>query len=115
MLHRVIAEEGALAAPPAAPAAAEGAAAAAPALPADTPPAIETLNWAPGPMETDMVTPLVQGVEVPGVHKSTTDFFAKAKAEGSLVDIEASAAKCARIVLGGAFKSGDHLDFFETE
>jgi len=68
------------------------------------------LNYAPGPMDTEMQRDIREN---PNVHKPTQDYFRSLKESNSLVDIDASATKLARLVLEGSFATGDHVDFFD--
>lgn len=73
-----------------------------------------TLNYAPGPVDTAM-----QGEirESEGCDKETKDYFIKAKKTGGLVKPTDTAMRVVGLLLGGkgAFKSGDHVDFFDKQ
>lgn len=75
-------------------------------------PAIKTLNYAPGPMDTDMSTAIA---ECSGVDGPTREWYVKAKADGSNVDPFVSAAKCTRLIQANKFVSGSHIDFYDAE
>lgn len=95
MLHKGVAEEAALAT-------------AAGTLPV----AVKTLNYAPGPMDTDMQGELASSATLLAESRA---YFASLKAEGKLVVPDDSAAKCARLLASDAFVSGSHVDFYDAE
>ena len=101
---------------------------------------LSTLNYAPGPMDTDMQGQLRSSDTVDGsikeymtglkervcdAHLSFPANCAKHGArthsraytcvcqQGELVDPSDSAAKCVRVVMDGLFKSGTHVDFYD--
>lgn len=78
----------------------------------DGAPAVRTLSYAPGPMDTNMQAELRASA---GLHPPTLALFQRLKAEGGLVDVRESAAKCARVLREGRFVSGSHLDFYDPE
>lgn len=62
---------------------------------------LRILNYAPGPMDTDMSAEVRESG-----FGDTFDY----------VDVEASAAKCVRLALGDkSFEVGAHIDFFDKE
>lgn len=61
---------------------------------------LKVLNYAPGPMDTDM------GAQIR--ESGFTSTF-------EWVDVGASASKCIRLALGNDFESGSHIDFFDKE
>lgn len=73
---------------------------------------VVTLNWAPGPMDTDMQAAL-RGCE--SLDAGTRDFFRNMHATGGYVDAAASADRCARVLLAGRHASGAHVDFYDPE
>ena len=75
-------------------------------------PVIKTLNYAPGPMQTDMGVSLR---EDPKLHAPTKQIFNTLAAEGSYVNVDDSAQKCWRILLSDSYQSGAHIDFFDAE
>ncbi len=72
---------------------------------------LRVLNYAPGPLDTDMQREIREGATV---HKATQDYFRELHATGKLVDADASAARMARVVLMEAYVSGAHVDFFDA-
>lgn len=72
----------------------------------------KTLNYAPGPLDTDMQRELR---ESEALHPPTREWSLEAFKDGKLVTPEASAAKCVRILGEDRFESGAHLDFYDEE
>jgi sepiapterin reductase len=94
MLHKGVAEEASLA------------------TAAGTMPAVKSLNYAPGPMDTDMQGELASSATLLAESRA---YFASLKAEGKLVMPDDSAAKCARLLAADTFVSGSHVDFYDSE
>ena len=67
---------------------------------------IKILNYAPGPLETDMTTE-VRACE-------SLDRSLKTSFQQRLVDPGESAAVMVRLVLENAFVSGSHVDFYDV-
>ena len=65
---------------------------------------LKVLNYAPGPLETDMARELRSQAEYEDDVKS-----------GRLIDPKISAEKCVKLVVTGRFESGAHVDFFDSE
>lgn len=61
---------------------------------------LKVLNYAPGPMDTDMSAQVRES----GFNSSF-----------EYVNVDASASKCVRLALGGGFETGSHIDFFDSE
>jgi sepiapterin reductase len=74
-------------------------------------PELKTLNYAPGPMDTDMQREL-RSSEL--VHPSMRASYAAMKEQGTLVDAEASAAKCVGLVFRNRYESGAHIDWYDA-
>jgi sepiapterin reductase len=72
---------------------------------------LRTLNYAPGPMDTALQA---EFRAAPGLHGPTRDFFSGMAAQGTWVDPDESAAVCAALVVGGAFATGSHVDFYDA-
>lgn len=70
----------------------------------------KTLNYAPGPLDTDMQTELR---ESDTIHQPTKEWSVDAFKEGKLVTPEASAAKCIKILQENRFESGAHIDYYD--
>lgn len=71
---------------------------------------VKTLNYAPGPLDTDMQTELR---ESESIHPPTREWSMEAFKEGKLVRPEDSAAKCIHILTKDAFTSGAHIDYYD--
>ncbi|KAJ1653191.1 hypothetical protein IWQ61_006642 [Dispira simplex] len=69
----------------------------------------KTLNYAPGPLDTDMQKCIRETMGDPQQKKLYTDMYQ----EGNLVPIKYSARKLAQLVLSDQFKSGSHVDYFD--
>lgn len=72
---------------------------------------ILVLNYAPGPLDTDMQKEIR---ECPTVHKETQEYFVGLKSRNELVSTEDSAMKLVKIVEKEKFTSGAHVDFFDV-
>eukprot|EP00035_Acanthoeca_spectabilis_P031222 m.13092 g.13092 ORF g.13092 m.13092 type:complete len:293 (-) comp4617_c0_seq2:107-985(-) len=70
---------------------------------------VKTLNYAPGPLDTDMQT------EIRDTHMDAEqrEFYSKMKTEGTLLTPEQSAAKLVTVLQSGAFDSGAHVDYYD--
>lgn len=74
-------------------------------------PLISVLNYAPGPLDTDMQTWIRNDMPV---DSSIRDYFVEAHAKGQLIRPATSAAAMWKLLwTSGSFKSGDHVDFFD--
>lgn len=72
--------------------------------------AVVTLNYAPGPLDTDMQRELRESETLErGMHAA----FVGMAAAGTLISPNASADKCVALVLSGAYASGAHLDYYD--
>ncbi len=71
---------------------------------------VKTLNYAPGPLETDMQKELR---ESESLHGPTREWSLEAFKEGTLVQPGDSAAKCVRILKEDRFASGAHIDYYD--
>ena len=71
----------------------------------------KTLNYAPGPCDTEMTDILSDSsVLDENLHK----FFVTSKRESTLVRVEDTAKKLIRIMKSDEFESGAHIDYFDT-
>jgi sepiapterin reductase len=66
---------------------------------------IKVLNYAPGPLETDMVTELRSA--------DNLDADLKVNFQQQLVDPDDSAAKLVELLTGRDFESGQHIDYYD--
>jgi sepiapterin reductase len=72
---------------------------------------VRVLNYAPGPLDTDMQQEL-RNIEV-GIDPEIKANFLAMKSEGTLIHPDISADKCARLVIEELFVSGAHVDYFD--
>lgn len=72
----------------------------------------KTLNYAPGPLDTDMQTELRESATL---HPPTREWSLEAFKAGKLVRSGVSAAKCVRILAADRFASGAHVDFYDED
>ncbi len=63
---------------------------------------LKVLNYAPGPMDTDMSRDI----------RSPEEYEEEVRT-GKLIDPALSAAKCVRLAVGGKFDTGAHIDYFD--
>jgi sepiapterin reductase len=66
---------------------------------------MKMLNYAPGPLETDMVTEIRSA---PALDANSEIFFQK-----QVLDPEDSAKKLMRLLLIDDFESGAHIDYYD--
>jgi len=71
---------------------------------------VKTLNYAPGPLDTDMQTELR---ESESIHPPTREWSTEAFKKGKLVRPEDSAAKCIDILTKDTWESGAHIDYYD--
>lgn len=72
---------------------------------------IKALNYAPGPVNTDMQAEIRSTAAVP----EQREFYANLHESGKLVTPEATTAKLVAILEKNEYKSGAHLDFYDRE
>jgi len=70
---------------------------------------IKSLNYAPGPMDTDMQVELREQCS----REETRKLFASLQIENKLVDPDHSARKLMNLLRENNFKSGSHIDFYD--
>lgn len=68
---------------------------------------LKVLNYAPGPLETDMVTEIRTA---PQLDEGLRPAFDK-----KLIEPEESAAKLVKLILSDQFESGQHVDFYDLD
>jgi sepiapterin reductase len=69
---------------------------------------IRVLNWAPGPMETNMTA------EIRSITASPLkSIFDEMASTGKMVPLQDSADKLVKLLLWEAYESGSHVDFFD--
>jgi sepiapterin reductase len=71
---------------------------------------IRVLNYAPGPMDTQMITDVLSS---DGTIAEVKTLFSEYRAEKKLLVPAVSAAKLVRILLEEKYASGDHCDYFD--
>lgn len=71
---------------------------------------IKILNYAPGPLDTDMQKEIREGAAVDPVIQG---FFKSMKDENKLVDSSESADKLVKLIIADSFVSGAHVDFYD--
>eukprot|EP00743_Colponemidia_sp_Colp-15_P010349 GILK01011391.1.p1 GENE.GILK01011391.1~~GILK01011391.1.p1 ORF type:complete len:270 (-),score=22.22 GILK01011391.1:319-1104(-) len=71
---------------------------------------LKTLNYAPGPMDTDMATEIRQSSSV---DKDLRTLYQRMHSEGTLVSPEDSASKLVGLLKEDAFISGSHIDYYD--
>lgn len=72
----------------------------------------KTLNFAPGPLETDMQTELRESATL---HPPTREWSLEAFKAGTLIKPGDSAAKCIQTLAADRFESGAHVDYYDKE
>ena len=77
-------------------------------------PVVKTLNYAPGPMDTDMQQEIRESRDVPA---DVRDQFVQMHADNMLVDPAESARRCVHLIApdGPGFDSGSHVDYYDLE
>ncbi|XP_071322251.1 sepiapterin reductase-like [Trachinotus anak] len=76
---------------------------------AEEEPDLRVLNYAPGPMDTDMYTVARSRTADPTIRKSFSDMFAQRQ----LLTCEESCAKLMKLLLDDSYTSGDHVDIYD--
>ena len=69
------------------------------------------LNYAPGPLETDMSMDIQQN----SGNKSSREFFKELREQNKIIDPDESAGKLMKILIEDNYKSGAHIDFYDIE
>jgi sepiapterin reductase len=70
---------------------------------------VKTLNYAPGPLDTDMQT-IIRATDD---HVPQRDAFRKMHDEGTLIKPDVSAGKLIALLVSRTFQSGSHVDFYD--
>jgi sepiapterin reductase len=71
---------------------------------------LSVLNYAPGPLDTDMSREIR---ESPTLGQDSKDYFQSLKDDNKLVQVKDSAAKLVKLVIMNKFVSGSHIDYFD--
>eukprot|EP01113_Clastostelium_recurvatum_P030330 TRINITY_DN3675_c0_g3_i2.p1 TRINITY_DN3675_c0_g3~~TRINITY_DN3675_c0_g3_i2.p1 ORF type:complete len:260 (-),score=64.50 TRINITY_DN3675_c0_g3_i2:49-828(-) len=72
---------------------------------------VRTLNYAPGPLDTDMQREIREGC----AHEATREHFSSLHQEGKLVSPAQSASKLVALLADDTFESGQHVDYFDLK
>ncbi|XP_068617653.1 sepiapterin reductase-like [Battus philenor] len=72
---------------------------------------IRVLNYSPGPVETAMI----DYVLAEAVNDNLKNVFTSFKNQGVLLKPETTAKKCLKVLQGGKFAPGEHVDYFDDE
>lgn len=67
------------------------------------------LNYAPGPVETDMTIDAQQN----SVADETSDMFKKLRDQGTILTTDQTTKRFLEVIAKGNYKSGDHVDFYD--
>lgn len=73
---------------------------------------VKVLNYAPGPIDTQLVRDVMAD---PNLHSSIKDGYQKLFDDKTILQPNTSAEKLVKILNNDAFKSGDHVDFYDVE
>lgn len=73
-------------------------------------PNLRFLNYAPGPLDTDMQKTIREDTRI---DSSIQSMCLSMRDRGQLVSPDVSALKCIRLVIEEAYRSGDHIDFYD--
>lgn len=71
---------------------------------------VRVLSYAPGPVDTDIVSDVVDD---PDLDQEVKDFFIAGKKESTLLKPHMSAGKLVKVLDDDAFTSGDHVDYYD--
>lgn len=73
-------------------------------------PQLRVLNYAPGPLNTDMVADILAD---PNAHPDIQVMFRDLVQKGNLLQPKTSADKLAQILISDSFVNGSHVDYFD--
>ena len=79
-------------------------------IPSPPGPFIKVLNYSPGPIDTSLQEEIR---ESPNSDPNWQMSCCQMKKEGTLIDPDVSARKCALLVIQELYDSGDHIDFYD--
>ena len=71
---------------------------------------INILNYAPGPLDTDMQAEIRESETI---NRETREYFRGLKDSNTLVQVNDSAAKMVKIILSKSYVSGCHIDYYD--
>jgi len=72
----------------------------------------KVLNYAPGPIDTDMVKGMIDD---PGADPTVKDGFKKLYADTAILQPDQTAEKLVKILDQNSFESGQHVDYYDVE
>lgn len=70
------------------------------------------LNYAPGPLDTNMQKEIREGLLVDA---PTREYFTQLKANDQLVDANVSSERLLKVLVDAQFESGSHIDFYDLD
>lgn len=73
---------------------------------------LQVLNYAPGPIDTDMVKGMIGD---PGGDPTVKDGFKKLYADTAILQPDQTAEKLVKILDQNSFESGQHVDYYDDE
>ena len=76
-----------------------------------SPATLKVLNYAPGPLDTDMQVELVSA---PLLYAPTKEIYSKMRSDHKSLTADASARKCFKILRENTFLSGAHVDYYDV-
>lgn len=76
---------------------------------AATDPRLTVLNYAPGPVETDMTV----NVQANSVSDDLRNMFKDLREKKTILKTIDTTLKFIQVIENGAFKSGDHVDYYD--
>uniref|UniRef100_A0A1B6CZF9 Sepiapterin reductase n=1 Tax=Clastoptera arizonana TaxID=38151 RepID=A0A1B6CZF9_9HEMI len=72
-------------------------------------PSLDILNYSPGPVDTDMVSGLIDNLE----NEETRSMFVSMKSSNTLVTLGETTKKCIDVLASGKYTSGGRFDYFD--
>ncbi|XP_075224940.1 sepiapterin reductase-like [Lycorma delicatula] len=72
-------------------------------------PSLDILNYSPGPVNTGMITDVIESVK----SGETKTLFENLRNTGGLVSLDQTTARIIEVLRNGKYKSGDRVDYFE--
>lgn len=72
-------------------------------------PTINVLNYAPGPVDTDMVSEVITSTG----DASVQDMFVNLKKTGTILTVDQTTRRIMEVMENGKFESGQHVDYYD--
>lgn len=72
-------------------------------------PTINVLNYAPGPVDTDMVSEVVSSTRDAGIKS----MFVNLKKTGTILTVDQTTRRIIEVLENGKFESGQHVDYYD--